>query len=356
MSDYISALRRDLVEAAERQQATRRPMRVARPLLPRPSAILGAVVVAAVVVAVVLGLRALAPPRPPEAPKLTGRVDIGGQPRDAVSAGGYVFVSDFDGALLRFTPEGRGRTRIAMLAPTPVSLAGGGDAVWATGLLRNPGVPRSALIKIDLRSGRQSESDLRHHTDGLVLGAGGLWVATDLRGHETGLERIDPATFRTDVTVRGVNSQDLAASAHALWTRRDDAVTERDEQGREVSRVTGISPMLGFEGQHTMLADRDGAWVVGQSDGLLYRIERGRVAERIRVGELSGVIARTRSAVWVTAMAGTDRWELVRVDPDEGKVTGRVGLGSGEPQTIVPVGEELWVTTQRGNVLRVSQG
>jgi hypothetical protein len=132
-------------------------------------------------------------------------------------------------------------------------------------------------------------------------------------------------------------------------------VTERDERGHLVSRVRGVSPILGMEGQRTIAADNDGAWVVGQSDGLLYRIEKGQVVSRVQVGDLAGVIARTPSAVWVTALVGPERWALVRVDPDDGKVTGRVDLGSEEPQTIVPVGTELWVTTQRGTVTLVSQ-
>ena len=66
-----------------------------------------------------------------------------------------------------------------------------------------------------------------------------------------------------------------------------------------------ISPALGLEDQRSIVADNDGAWVVGQSDGLLYRIEDGRVVKRLRVGRQAGVIARTRSAVWVTAPRAT---------------------------------------------------
>ena len=62
-----------------------------------------------------------------------------------------------------------------------------------------------------------------------------------------------------------------------------------------------------------------------------------------------------RSAVWVTAESN-GRWELVRVDADDRKVTGRAGVGSDMPQTIVPVGSQVWVITERGDVLRVSQG
>jgi hypothetical protein len=41
-------------------------------------------------------------------------------------------------------------------------------------------------------------------------------------------------------------------------------------------------------------------------------------------------------------------YQLVRVDADGGKVTGRVRLGSDEPQTIVPIGKQVWVITGGG--------
>jgi hypothetical protein len=56
----------------------------------------------------------------------------------------------------------------------------------------------------------------------------------------------------------------------------------------------------------------------------------------------------------VSASPRLDRWELVRVDPDEGKVTGRVPLGFRQPQTLVPVGKRLWVITNTGDAVLVS--
>jgi len=132
-------------------------------------------------------------------------------------------------------------------------------------------------------------------------------------------------------------------------------VTQRDDSGRVVNRVGNIAPALAAEAQRSIVADDEGAWVVGQSDGLLYRIENGRVVKRLRVGGQAGVIARTRSAVWVTAESNGG-YELVRVDPDGGTVTGRVRVGADMPQTIVPVGKQVWVITETGAVVRVSQG
>ena len=239
------------------------------------------------------------------------------------------------------------------------SVAADGDAVWMVRTDVPPLGQGSELVKARPDGRRLARIPLAGESGDIAVGAGGIWLQTIIaqaKAHVGSLERIDPRTHRIALTIRNADSEGIAASAHSLWTRYGETVTQRDENGRIVNIVNGLSPALGVQGQRTIIADAAGAWVVGQSDGLLYRIENGHVVKRLRVGELSGVIARTPSAVWVTALTGTNRYELVRVDADEGVVTGRVAVGSEEPQTIVPIGKELWVITQRGTVTRVSQG
>jgi hypothetical protein len=224
-----------------------------------------------------------------------------------------------------------------------------------------PDRPRSILLKLDRLSGRRLATiPLAGEGGALAIGAGGIWLQTNRRSPEpsappAGLDRIDPVTHRRTASLKGVAPQSIAASGHSLWTREGQTVTQRDEGGRVVNRVGHISPALGAEAQRSIVADSDGAWVVGQSEGLLYRIENGQVVKRLRVGGRGGVIARTRSAVWVTAESN-GRYDLVRVDPDAGTVTGRVPVGADMPQTIVPVGKQVWVITETGAVVRVSQG
>jgi hypothetical protein len=365
MSDYIAALRQDLVEAAERQQRHSPAARVARPLLPRswsPNAVLGVGAALAALLLLVITLRAVSPPRPPEAPKVVGTFHIGGQPYDAVAAGEHVVMADETGRLMLVEP---GRTELLVRGEAgaqPLSLAADGTALW---VVRSPSRPLggSELMKLDPGTGRRLGGGPLHGEAGsIALGAGGLWMITDVGsvlvgGREfVGLEKLDPRTGKRVLVLPNAGVEGLAASSRSVWTRRGATVTERDERGRVRTRVRGISPTVGFHGQRTLLADDDGAWVAGQSDGLLYRIERGRIVRRLRVGLLAGVVARTRSAVWVTASVGADSYELVRVDPDDGEVTGRVLIGRDEPQTVVPIGKELWVITMRGDVVRVSQG
>jgi hypothetical protein len=363
MSDFVSGLRQDLVEAAARQQAAGRGARVARPLRPRawsPVAVAGAVAALAAIAVLVLGLRAVSPPRPPEAPRHLGSFQIGGQPYDAVAADGHVVVADMSGSLALVEPGGKRLLTPATTWSLSAPLAADGTALWAVKAPSKP-LGGSELMKLDAGTGRRLGGGPLHGEAGsIALGAGGIWMITDissvLAGGRTfsGLEKLDPHSGKRTLAVPRVDAQGLAASSRSVWTRRNLTVTERDERGHVLSRVRGISPTIGFEGQRTMVADDDGAWVVGQSDGLLYRIESGRVAERLQVGALSGVIARTRSAVWVTALNG-HHWELVRVDPDEGRITGRVVIGE-EAQTLVPIGKQVWAITARGAVVRVSQG
>jgi hypothetical protein len=365
MSDYVSGLRQDLVEAAARQQTAGRGARAARPLRPRawsPVVVLGAVAALAAALVLVVGLRAVTPPRPPEAPKVVGGFHLEAQPRDAVAAGGCVFVADYGGRLLQIDPQTEARREIETTAygALPVALAAEGGALWTLTVDARPARPRSILLKLDPKTGSRLDSiQLAGQGGALAIGAGGIWLQTNRTSTypsapPRGLDRIDPVTHRRTAAIKGVAPRSIAASDHSLWTREGETVTQRDETGHVVNRVGHISPALGLEDQRSIVADNDGAWVVGQSEGLLYRIENGQVVKRLRVGGQGGVITRTRSAVWVTAER-YGHYELVRVDANAGKVTGRIRLGGDMPQTIVPVGKQVWVITEMGDVIRVSQ-
>ena len=90
MSDYVTGLRRDLVEAAEREQhagpaAGRRARPPARMVADRTGRRRGP---RGRVVAVVVTLTTLAPPPKPADAKIVAKIRLGGQPNDAVLAGG----------------------------------------------------------------------------------------------------------------------------------------------------------------------------------------------------------------------------------------------------------------------------
>ena len=74
------------------------------------------------------------------------------------------------------------------------------------------------------------------------------------------------------------------------------------------------------------------------------------------LGETAGVIAGQGSTVWVSASPEADRYTLLRVDAQEREVTARVDLGRFAPQAIVPIGDDVWVVTGDGRLMRFSQG
>ena len=108
MSDYITGLRADLVDAAARHGRRRRSHRMPASLSPRawrPAVALGVAAVAASVVAVVIAVSTLTPPQPhPGRLQIVAELQLDGQPQDAVLAGGSLWVADFTGEVVRVDP------------------------------------------------------------------------------------------------------------------------------------------------------------------------------------------------------------------------------------------------------------
>lgn len=364
MSDYVSELRRDLVEAAERQQHRGRAGRVARPLRPRawsPTVLAGAAAVAVALVAVLVTLTTLAPPPKPSDAKVVATVRLGGQPRDAVLAGGSLWIADFEGRVLRLDPATRRVRAPIRVGGTPVTIAAGGAVVWVMSVVSvDPeGTTRSHLIKLDARSGRIVERVAVNGFGGaMAAGARGLWLVPDR--HRTNIERIDPGgSHQRTAFLPKLGGQELAVSGQSVWTRGDNnSVIEIDgASGRVVNRVRGISSAEVLASDRNLLADRDGVWTVLPTQGLLYRVEGGRITQRIAVGLHARGVARVGGAIWVGVQRGrAGGWEVVRVDPDDGKVVERVALGFQVPQTLVPVGKDLWVITGDRDAKLVSPG
>jgi DNA-binding beta-propeller fold protein YncE len=358
MSDYVTGLRRDLVEAAERQQHRGRAARAARPLHPQawsPTALAGAAAVAVALIAVVVTLSTLAPPPKPSDAKIVATIHLGGQPRDAVFAGGSLWIADHEGRVVQLDPATRRvRARIPV-GGTPVSVTAAGGAVWV--LSTDDDSAGSHLYKFDARSGeRLDRVAVGGYGTAIAAGAGGLWLLSDWRQGD--LERIDPDSHRRTAFIPDVRSLELAVNGQSVWTLRDEEVVEIDAAfARVVNRVGGISSIDAFASARTLLPDREGAWAVDGSGGRLVRVEGGRVVRSIPVGVTAGVVGRGGSAIWVTVTRGPTRTnQLVRVDLDDERVGQRLAFGYRAPQTLVPVGKNLWVITSGGEAMLVSPG
>ena len=356
MSDYVFGLRQDLVDAAARQQQRSPAARAAAPLHPRnwsPLAVLGTATAVAAVLVVVIGLRAIEPaPRPTDA-QIVSRVHLGGHPRDAVAVGDSLVIVDSDGRVVKVSPVDPGaRTELDLRGETPASVAADGHAVWVVAEAKfvppRPGAAAAAhahLFKFDVRSGRLlARLPLRSVGDAIRAGAVGAWLPTYF---SFGTALAPPVATHVDEVGA------LVVARGSAWARSGGRLVELDSRGRIVRQVRGIPDLLTFSSPRTILPDATGAWVLGQAGAVLYRVDGDRVTRRIKVGVSAGVLARDGTDVWTSAISSPGHYELVRVDADSGRITGRVRLGRTVPQTIVPDGDRLWVVTSGGDALLV---
>jgi hypothetical protein len=350
MSDYIDGLRRDLVEAAARQQAAGRSARLSRPLRSRvwsPAPVLGAAAALAAVVLVVAGLRTVGPVGVPADPQIVQTVRIGGHPRDAVAVGDSLIIVDYDGSLVRVRADELSRRTRLDVAGTPVSVAADGDSLWVVTQDRGADGPRVHLLKLDARSGRRL-ADLRlgDAGDAIRAGAVGAWLPAYLAV---------PAALRLPgPVVDGLEFGSAIVARRSVWTRDGDRAVQIDARGRVLREIPGIAEPIDPAAARTIVPDGAGAWVLGQARGTLYRVGAAGVSRRVVVGRSAGVLARTGSTLWASASEGAGRYVVVRVDARSGKVTGRVQLGRRAPQVILPAGNQVWVLTGGGEVLYVN--
>jgi hypothetical protein len=208
------------------------------------------------------------------------------------------------------------------------------------------------LVKLDARDGRTlARVPVRDIGDAVRAGAAGVRLPAYL-GRVSRLEGELPPGARIPVRVE----EELVLGARSAWVRRGETLLEFDAGGRPLSRAGGLSPAISLPGQRSILPDAGGAWVVGQTGGGLQRVERGRVTWRVDLGDSAGVIARDGRTLWVSATSSPGAFELVRVDGDRGKVTGRLELGGAAPEAIVPAGDRVWVVTGGGDALLVNPG
>jgi hypothetical protein len=357
MSDYITGLRADLVDAAARHGRRRRLRRVPAALNSRawrPATALGVAAVAASVVAVVIAVSTLAPPHPnPGRLQIVAEVRLDGQPQDAVLAGGSLWVSDFSGAVVRVDPAGRRVVERIPVGGDSRAIVAGDGGVWVTST--NEDGDGSHLSRIDPHTGRVVD---RVPVDGYVTSiadaAGGIWLVDQ---HRARLDRIDPASHAPTARVRFPRAVEVTAAGDTLWARGGDGtvVAVDGELGRIVQRLRGVAFSPEPDAPNALAAaDADEAWVASWNTGAVLQIRAGRVVRQVAVGAAPGPVARTDDTVWVASRDDAHhRYRLSRIDPARGTITGTIELGNHAPRALVPAGSGLWVIAADGTALLV---
>lgn len=355
MSDFLSELRGDLVDAHERYGRRGRTGRLARPVHPRtwrPAAMLATVAAAACLIAGVLGVRALRGPAPTSV-QVVDQIRVGGQPVDAALGFGSLWVGDFGGSVIQVDPARHTILRRIPVGGSVDSVAADVGAVWVT--TSGDESHNGRLVRIDPRSGRvTAHFPMATYSAIVAADRGAVWLLST-HSDDLWLKRIDPATGRTLATLTTSTIGDaIALAGDSLWTLTAQGVLmQRDpDSGRALRRLAGLGSSPN-QGEHVLAADASGVWVL--RSGTLVRIPGGGVVRRtpLRSATLP-VFAHAGRALWIASTSGfPPRYGLLRVADDTGALTGRLDLGSHQPQALVPSPRGLWVVAADGTVLLV---
>ena len=293
MSDYLSELRDDLLDAHERyaqRDRIGRATRLARPRVWRTQA-LAAVAIAGCVFALVVAVGALRAPAPhPGRLQVVATVQIGGIPADAAAGFGSLWVTDYRGAVLRVDPAGRRVQQSIPLGGAASSITVDRRGVW---VMTEAGVlgTDAHLIRIDPRTGRIAARVPFETFDAALTTAGDAVWALASHDESTWLKRVDPATGRPVATARtdaGAVGVAVAGAGRSIWTLDNHGtITQREAgAGGVVRRLAGHGELR--TGENGLVADARGAWVVSPARGAILRIEGGRVVRRIPVDPGTG--------------------------------------------------------------------
>jgi hypothetical protein len=169
------------------------------------------------------------------------------------------------------------------------------------------------------------------------------------------LVRIDPATNAISaVTDVGENPMAAAVGGSSIWVynQLNRTVSEVDAETNEVRQTTAVSARpvdLGLLTGPVLAADESGAWIVGvdgRGRSLLTRLlSGGHGAHAYALDREPRAVVVGEGAVWVLG-AGKRDYQVLRVDPDTGRVTARTRFPSSSRVTSLDVGlGAVWVVS-----------
>jgi hypothetical protein len=187
-----------------------------------------------------------------------------------------------------------------------------------------------------------------------------------LRAGANTLARIDPATNAvSDVIEVGDNPLATAVGGHSVWVynQRSSTLSEIDASSRKVRKTTRVfviaDPDNPFAGPD-LVADRGGAWLIGddqrRAGGLLTRVRSGGGSVEYHLADEPRGVAVGLNAVWVVGRKGTNRYELLRIDPSTGRVVRRRSFRSPVDSIDVGNGSVYVVGSSSGRLYRLDPG
>jgi DNA-binding beta-propeller fold protein YncE len=354
MSDFVTELRREVVtaHAHHRTAAARTTRRRRGPQLA------WAIALAALLVAAVLIVRSVPQPDQSAEPRVVKVMRIGGEPTDGAFGDGSLWVTDYSGKqVVRIDPERREVVARIPLGEQADDIAADDESVWARGDLMHP---RTRMWRIDPATNRvvtRADGGNRWLPE---MADGNVWVFLELVDTPS-LDRLS----RRGVAVARIpfyRGAGLAGHGRWLWALANDGTVLRIDarRARVVHRWPRLAPagtnLVGDAGDdgEGIVADADGAWVIGTKHQQIFRLEGNRVVRVLRTGPLQPILAYTNGALWVVANDDPGKAAIDRIDPRTGRVTGTVVLGSHYPRALVPAPGGVWVVAGDGTVVLVA--
>jgi streptogramin lyase len=349
MSDFVTELRREVLDAHARHRGRRPVERLAhagRALLPPGRVLAPALVALGLLLVALRALPSSTPVAPP--PRVLGVVPVGGTPLGMAYGDGSLWIADFNGGVVRVDPRTHRVLARIRVGGRPDSIASGPAGIWCR--VEHVNDDRSDLVRVDPSTNRVT---VRIAAGGgaigspsVAVGAGAVWVLRDYPSAAS-IDRIDPRTRR--VTARlspfeGVGT--IAISGDSVWAMLGNGtLAQIDAHPRILRRWPALAPSGGY-----LAPDAGGVWAMDNHGGDILRVADGRVTRRIRVGAGAlSLLARSDDGLWIVAAGHQVR----RIDPGTGRVTGRVDLAGQSPTALAAAGRRLAVATSGGYVLLI---
>ena len=240
-------------------------------------------------------------------------------------------------------PDGGQITAQYSVGHGPQALAAGAGSMWVANQLDG------TVSRIDRGRSERVTIDVGGKPTGLAFGAGSLWVA-DGQGRQ--VAQIAPQTNKVvDRIDVGNAAHAVAAGYGAVWVASAlDATVVRIDV-----RTGNAGPPLPVQARPSALATgAGGVWVASDATGRVVRLDprTGTPLTSITVGNGPSAVAVGAGAVWV---ANRNDGTVSRIDP-ESEVTETVRVGR-EPRAVTAGRDGVWVANAGdGTVVRIDPG
>ena len=209
------------------------------------------------------------------------------------------------------------------------------------------GIIEDAVGVIDRDTGRiTAQYAVGHGPQAVTSGAGSVWVANQLDGTVSRIDRARNQVVTIDV---GGEPTGVAFGAGSLWVAdgRARTVTQIAPNANKVVQRIDVG-----NAAHAVAAGYGAVWVASAVDATVVRIDArsGRAGRPIAVQARPSAIATGAGSIWV---ASESTASVVRLDPRSGKPVASIRVGNGPSAVAVGAGA-VWVANRvDGTVSRI---